>query len=146
MTQTKTKNNGSRRADLEADLVDEVMEPQRQEDTGKRDVNEGSKFQKEANKRDRMNQIQSAFRRRHPKRTLDNYNALNRTTSSAGTLAEQAMRGDYDRSENPKEFVYDNDMSSITTMFSVRETAKKNYDTLKGGKHPLLGAGYAIGV
>jgi len=37
-------------------------------------------------------------------------------------------------------------MNSVTTMWSVNDTAKKNYDMYKGGKHPLLSAGLPVGV
>jgi hypothetical protein len=129
--QNKKPGVDSRRADLEADLVDEETGLKMELETGHRHVNEKSKFQKRANKQNRMLQIKQGLRRRHPNRVLNQYQGIMKTTSSASSLWEKALLHETKRVDITKDFRPKDDADGMVNQMGVVSTALDNYKASK---------------
>lgn len=125
--QNKTHSVDSRRAELEADLIADSMQTTKMVQNGRRHVNEGTAFQRRANRADRVLTIQQGFRRRHPKRVLSQYDGVYNTTSDASSSWEKAMLHETERVDLPKEFRPNKDTMGMTNQLGIVTTAADNY-------------------
>ena len=100
-------------------------------ETGRRHINEGTKFQQEANKDNRTLRIQQGLRRRHPDRVLNQYDGIMKTTSSASSMWEKALLHETKRVEMPKDFRPRDDTEGMTNQMGVVTTALDNYKASK---------------
>ena len=111
-------------------------------ETGRRHINEDTKFQQQANKNNRTLKIQQGLRQRHPDRVLNQYDGIMNTTSSASSLWEQALLYETKKVEFPKEFRPRDDTDGMTNQMGVVTTALDNYKASKN----KLGRMHLIGV
>jgi ribosomal protein L35AE/L33A len=125
--QNKKPSVDSRRADLEKDLIGEELELKMEMETGRRHVNEGSKYQQRVRKQNKMLSIQQGFRRRHPNRVLNQYQGIVKTTSSASSLWEKALQYETKRVDMPKDFRPRDDTDGMVNQMGVVTTALDNY-------------------
>ena len=122
----------SRRAELEADLIgDEAMHNSELE-TGRRHVNEGTKFQRDANRKNRHFQIQQGLRRRHPGRVLNQFAGVYKSTSHAKNQWEQALLYETKRVDLPKDFRPKGDTDGMVNQIGLVTTALENYKSSRG--------------
>jgi len=127
MAQQNKTHADSRRAELEADLIAESMETTNMVQNGRRHVNEGTAFQRNANRANRALTIQQGFRRRHPVRVLQQYDGIYNTTSDASSSWEKAMVHETERVDLPKEFRPSKDTMGMTNQLGIVTTAADNY-------------------
>jgi hypothetical protein len=134
MPQMNKKVGGldDRRAKLEADLIGDEIERGQQMETGRTHVNEGTKFQKNANRQNRSLAIQQGVRRRHPHSVLNQFSGITKTTSSAAMTWEQAMTHETKRVILPKEFRPRDDSEGMANQMGVVTTALDNYKASRG--------------
>ena len=123
----------SRRADLEADLIGEVADESggQERETGRRQIQDGNKYQQRALRTNRGFTIQQGKRVRHPARVLNQYDAVNATTSDAGTTWEAALMHETKRVELPKEFQSKGDDEMMANQMGIVTTALDNYQASK---------------
>ena len=122
----------SRRAELEADLIGDEMDMRREMETGRRHINEGTKFQQTANRQNRQLAINQGLRRRHPHRVLNQFDGIMKTTSSAAMTWEQAMLHETKRVDLPKDFRPKDDMEGMSNQVGIVTTALDNYKASRG--------------
>jgi hypothetical protein len=133
MAQMNKKPTGdSRRAELEADLIGDELDMRREMETGRRHINEGTKFQQNANRANRQLEISQGFRRRHPHRVLNQFDGIMKTTSSAAMTWEQAMIHETKRVDLPKDFRPKDDMEGMSNQVGIVSTALDNYKSSRG--------------
>ena len=108
------------------------MDMRRELETGRRHVNEGTKFQQDANRVNRQLEISQGFRRRHPKRVLNQFDGIMKSTSSAAMSWEQAMTHETKRVDMPKEFQPRDDSDGMVNQMGVVTTALDNYKSSRG--------------
>ena len=134
MAQMNKKTGGidDKRAQLEADLIGEELGMRQEMETGRRHVNEGTKFQQTANRANRSLAIQQGVRRRHPHRVLNQFDGVMKTTSSAASTWEQAMTHETKRVEMPKEFRPRDDSEGMVNQLGIVSTALDNYKASRG--------------
>jgi hypothetical protein len=129
----KTALNGSDRSKtLEADLIGDEMAQKNMIETGRRHVDEGTKFQQNANRADRILGISQGFRMRHPHRVLGQYDGVQKTTSTAASSYEKALLHETKRTEMPKEFKPKGDGDGMVNQVGVVSTALDNFKASKG--------------
>ena len=121
----------SRRAELEADLIGDELDMRRELETGRRHINEGTKFQQNANKVNRYLGISQGLRRRHPHQVLGQFHGIMKSTSSAAMTWEKAMIHETKRVELPKEFRPKDDMEGMANQVGIVTTALDNYKASK---------------
>ena len=129
----KSATAGSERSKtLETDLIGEEMGQKQAKETGRRHVDEGTSFQRNANKANKMLGIQQGFRQRHPHSVLGQYDGVMKTTSTAASSWEKALLHETTRTEMPKEFRVSGDSDGMVNQVGVVTTALENYKASKG--------------
>ena len=129
----KSATAGSERSKtLETDLIGEEMGQKQAKETGRRHVDEGTSFQRNANKANKMLGIQQGFRQRHPHSVLGQYDGVMKTTSTAASSWEKALLHETTRTEMPKEFRVSGDSDGMVNQVGVVTTALDNYKASKG--------------
>ena len=129
----KSATAGSERSKtLETDLIGEEMGQKQAMETGRRHVDEGTSFQRNANKANKMLGIQQGFRQRHPHSVLGQYDGVMKTTSTAASSWEKALLHETTRTEMPKEFRVSGDSDGMVNQVGVVTTALDNYKASKG--------------
>jgi hypothetical protein len=127
------KASGSDRSKtLETDLIGEETGQKQAMETGRRHVDEGTSFQRNANKANKMLGIQQGFRQRHPHSVLGQYDGVMKTTSTAASSWEKALLHETTRTEMPKEFRVSGDSDGMVNQVGVVTTALENYKASKG--------------
>lgn len=122
----------SRRAELEADLIGEEMKLRGELETGRRHVNEGTKFQQQANRTFNNLAIKQGLRRRHPHRVLNQFDGVYKTTSSAAMTWEKALLHETKRVDLPKDFRPKDDSEGMVNQMGIVTTALDNYKASRG--------------
>ncbi len=123
---------GERRTQLEKDLIGDELSAKSEVETGRRQVQEPSKFQQAATRDNRMLAISQGFRQRHPNRVLNQFDGVMSTTSAAAMTWEQALIHDTKRVEMPKEFRPSKDTDGMVNQVGVVTTALDNFKASKG--------------
>jgi hypothetical protein len=130
----KAVAGSDRSKSLESDLIGDADRGVNQQEleTGRRHVEEETKFQHRATKANSMLGIQQGFRRRHPHAVLGQYDGVMKTTSTAASSWEQALLYETERTEMPKEFRPKGDGDGMVNQVGVVTTALENYKASKG--------------
>ena len=130
--QNKKPEVDSRRAALEASLIDDdENENQNGIETGRRHIQENSKFQGTATKTNNALRIRQGLRRRHPGRVLNTYQGVRSTTSESSSLWEKALIHESKRIEMPREFKTVGDSDGMVNQMGIVSVALDNYKASK---------------
>lgn len=108
-------------------MIGDELDMRRELETGRRHINEGTKFQRDANRDNRRLGIVQGLRRRHPHRVLNQFDGVMKSTSSAAMTWEQAMIHETKRVELPKDFRPKDDMEGMSNQVGIVTTALDNY-------------------
>ena len=128
----KSATAGSERSKtLETDLIGDDLAQKAAMETGRRHVDEGTEFQRNANKANKMLGIQQGFRQRHPHSVLGQYDGVMKTTSTAASSWEKALLYETKRTDMPKEFKVTGDSDGMVNQVGVVTTALENYKASK---------------
>lgn len=127
--QNKSKQGsaGSRRAELERELMNQDSSLLSQEkDTGRRQIEENP-LRQSSKYNSRSYMIKQGIRRRHPHRVLHQFDGVRQGTDTAGSLWEQALMHENERTELPKEFQPKDDAQGMANQMGLLTTAMDNY-------------------
>jgi hypothetical protein len=105
-------------------------------------VDEGTPFQANALKSNRLFQIRQGKRRRHPNAVLNQFKAMSETTSDASEQWEKSLLWETERASLPKEFKPRKDVTGMSTQLGISAVAAKNYKNSK----PKLDQMFLVGV
>tara|TARA_R110000851_G_scaffold286630_6_gene440485 strand:+ start:3019 stop:3453 length:435 start_codon:yes stop_codon:yes gene_type:complete len=130
--QNKKPEVDSRRAALEASLLEEDESENRMGiETGRRHVEENSKFQRKQTRDGRALRIKSGLRRRHPGNSLNRFSGMNATSSQSASLWEKALLHETKRVDMPKEFRVVGDSDGMVNQMGIVSVALDNYKASK---------------
>jgi hypothetical protein len=132
----------SRASELENELIGTEVDLHRQREGGKVSVDEGTPFQANALKSNRLFQIRQGKRRRHPNAVLNQFKAMSETTSDASEQWEKSLLWETERASLPKEFKPRKDVTGMSTQLGISAVAAKNYKNSK----PKLDQMFLVGV
>ena len=117
---------------LETELMGQEMSQMQQDvATGRAKPVESQQLTSAVRRRNRHFHIKQGKRRRHPYRTLNQYQALQNTTSGAATHWEQTMMYENKRSQMPREFKTSGLDGGMTTQMGIATLALENYTKSK---------------
>ena len=130
--QNKKPQVDSRRAALEASLLaGDENENRNGIETGRRHIQEDTKFQRRTTRDNRSLRIQQGLRRRHPGTVLNRFQGVNSTSTQSASLWEKALIHETKRVDMPREFQVVGDSDGMVNQMGIVSVALDNYKASK---------------
>lgn len=120
------------RAALEESLSKKIQNPNSIGiETGRRHIEEDSRFQKNATRTTNSLRIKQGTRYRHPNQVLNNFKGVTSTSSQSASLWEKSLIDSDKRVGIPKEFQVSGDSDGMVNQMGIVSVALDNYKASK---------------